>query len=77
MKMKKIEDFIKEKVELKTIYGGGTVFTDTRYVNGDGCNVSVSDQFEDNNGNGAQDSNESASFCIDVVCKPIPASAAP
>ncbi len=66
--MKTLENFKSEKVNLKSIFGGGTVTTGGEYEDKNGCCNTVTDSYEDTNGNGKQDGSESGSMCVETKC---------
>jgi hypothetical protein len=67
--MKKIENFRKnEMFNLSTIYGCGWVKTASKSTTPEGCEVSVSDKFNDTNGDEIQQDTESAIACITMAC---------
>jgi hypothetical protein len=69
--MKKLEDFMSEKVELSSIYGGGVLEprTETSHEvdNGNCCDVTT-DNYNDENCNGQWDSNEWGTSWTRTVC---------
>lgn len=66
--MKKLEDFTTEKVELKNIFGGKIVPTGSSSRDANGCLVETFDSFDDANGNGKRDVDESYESCTAITC---------
>jgi hypothetical protein len=66
--MKRLEDFLNEKVELKSFYGCADTPTYSTSTNSAGCTVTTTDFFTDKNGNGVWDANESGGKVTTVKC---------
>ena len=67
--MKSLENFQNEKIEIKSIWGGGEVETsrpDTKDAHG--CTVITTDSYNDANGNKKLDANENCDVCVEIKC---------
>lgn len=65
--MKKLENFKTEKTSLSKIFGGEIVGTYSSSTSGN-CTTTIQDTYDDVNGNGKRDKNESMSICTSTVC---------
>ena len=66
--MKKLEDFMSTKIQIKSIYGGDTVSTNSSKRDKNNCLVETWDSFEDSNCNGVRDKGESYETCTVITC---------
>ncbi|WP_294275969.1 hypothetical protein [uncultured Chryseobacterium sp.] len=66
--MKKLDTKVLNSSEMSKLFGGKEIATSKSGTNASGCQVITTDSFQDTNGNGKHDKNESMQECTVVNC---------